>query len=244
MDNISKSSFYHVIWHTKIMAINQCTELDICLLQTVDEMNVINGGFQSKYTGQGALYCYYRSSIQALCDSEFCLLFYSVAAPGSTNVGARPTSLLWINNLMPGSFVASNFAYPISKQSGSTRFWCGALFRKKMIPSAFIFRNFLSILRYPCLFGVIARLHNFFINRREVKVKINKVYHVSAQLQLPHEPTALGYIPANAPNVINRERLLVLHDILCTHVHNGNLNKCPVCESLQNASIQNRNRIY
>ena len=94
----------------------------------------------------------------------------------------------------------------------------------------------------PHLFGAIARLHNLYINRSEAKVKINKTYHVSAELQLPHEPTTPGYIPSDALNVINREGSSVLRDILWTHVYNNNL-KRPVCESLKNALIQKRNSL-
>ncbi len=70
------------------------------------------GNVPAYYSGH---YCY-RLNVQALCDSECSLLFYSVAAPGRTNdaKAIRKTNLpLWINNLPPGMFAASDCAYPI-----------------------------------------------------------------------------------------------------------------------------------
>ncbi len=69
------------------------------------------------------------------------------------------------------------------------------------------------------LFGAIARLHNFCISEREAGTKLTKVYRVPSQMQQPHEPTMLGYVPSDAPNVTSREGSSVLRDILSTCIH-------------------------
>ncbi len=60
------------------------------------------------------------------------------------------------------------------------------------------------------LFGAIARLHNFCINEGEDGIKLMKMYQAPSQMQQPHEPTMLGYVPTDAPNVTTREGFSVL----------------------------------
>ncbi len=60
------------------------------------------------------------------------------------------------------------------------------------------------------LFGAIARLHNFCINEGEDGRKLMKMYQDPSQTQQPREPTMLGYVPTDAPNVTSREGSLVL----------------------------------
>jgi hypothetical protein len=55
------------------------------------------------------------------------------------------------------------------------------------------------------LLSGIIRLHNYCINNHEEKPLISQMYKISATQQHPHEPSVLGYIPSDAPNVISRE---------------------------------------
>jgi hypothetical protein len=50
-----------------------------------------------------------------------------------------------------------------------------------------------------------------------------RVYKVPATQQNAHEPSVLGYVPSDAPNVISREGTSHLHEILAKQVANNNL---------------------
>jgi hypothetical protein len=95
----------------------------------------------------------------------------------------------------------------------------------------------------PLLFGAIAILHNYCINEREMPIKLTKVYRVPAQMQQPHEPTILGYVPSDAPNVVSREGTSILRDVLSAHIHKLNL-KRPMTESLRSALMQKRKGLF
>jgi hypothetical protein len=57
----------------------------------------------------------------------------------------------------------------------------------------------------PKLINAIARLHNYCIIEQEPIPQLDIMYRVHAGSQLPHEPTALGYIPLDAPQITSRE---------------------------------------
>jgi hypothetical protein len=53
--------------------------------------------------------------------------------------------------------------------------------------------------------------------------KLDIMYRVHAGLQLPFEPTALGYIPSDVPQIASRECVSHYREILKQHVANDNL---------------------
>ena len=63
-------------------------------------------------------YCTYGVNVQAVCDADCRVYFYSLAAPGKTNdnIALKKTSLpAWLNSLPPGFFVACDCAYSLSE---------------------------------------------------------------------------------------------------------------------------------
>jgi hypothetical protein len=84
---------------------------------------------------------------------------------------------------------------------------------------------------------------NYCINERETPIKLTKVYRVPTQMQQPHDPTILGYVPSDAPNVVSREGTSILRDVLSARIHKLNL-KRPMTESLRSALMQKRKGLF
>jgi hypothetical protein len=195
-------------------------------------------------------YCTYGVNIQAMCDADCRVTFFSLAAPGKTNdnVAIKKTSLpAWLESLPPGYFIAADCAYSLTEH----------LVTPYSGPQRFLERNdnfnfFLSLLciRIKMAFGLlvtmwrilhtpinvkfsnlrklvsgIIRLHNYCINNHEEKPLISQMYKISATQQHPHEPSVLGYIPSDAPNLISREGVSHLREILSRRVANNNLER-------------------
>ena len=173
--------------------------------------------------------------------------------------------LKWIEDLPPGYFVSCDCAYSITEHligpySGPERFlekndafnfylsqlririeMCFGLMVTKW--RILTMPLCIKLCNISLLFGAIARLHNFCINEREAGTKLAKVYRVPSQMQHPHEPTMLGYVPSDAPNVTSREGSSVLRDVFSTRIHRQNL-KCPLTETLRNALVQKRKGLF
>jgi len=144
---ISRPSFFHLVWHT-IDVINSCDTLNIDLprLHELDQLR--SGFYQISTDGVmdgciGALdgylmritapshrecdnvsayfsghYCTYGVNVQAVCDADCRVNFYSLTALGKTNdnISIKKTSLpAWLNSLPPGCFAASDCAYSLSE---------------------------------------------------------------------------------------------------------------------------------
>jgi hypothetical protein len=63
-------------------------------------------------------YCWNGIHLQAICNSNYCFLYFAVAALEKTNniKAIKKTTLLdWIEKLPPGYFVACDCAYSISE---------------------------------------------------------------------------------------------------------------------------------
>jgi hypothetical protein len=56
------------------------------------------------------------------------------------------------------------------------------------------------------------------ISEQEPIPQLDIMYRVRAGSQLPHEPTALGYIPLDAPQITSREGVSHYREILKQHV--------------------------
>jgi len=93
------------------------------------------------------------------------------------------------------------------------------------------------------LLNAIFQLHNYCIDNREPSIPLHRIYKVSANQQQPTEPTQLGYIPSDAPNVISREGSSHLPEILARRVADNNLTG-PLTTSLYRAMQQRRLAIY
>ena len=93
------------------------------------------------------------------------------------------------------------------------------------------------------IFNAIVRLHNYYIDNREPSIPVHRIYKVPANQQQPHEPTQLGYIPSDAPNVISREGSSHLREILARRVADNNLT-CPFTTSLYRAMQHRRLAMY
>jgi hypothetical protein len=133
----------------------------------------------------------------------------------------------WLESLPPWYFVASDCAYNIKEHlvapySGFTRFLevndnYNFYLSQMCIHIEMAFRIMVTkwhilcsplcvkLSNVPKLMNVIARLHNYCISEQEPIPQLNAMYRVHAGSQLPHEPTALGYIPLDAPQITSRE---------------------------------------
>jgi hypothetical protein len=65
----------------------------------------------------------------------------------------------------------------------------------------------------------------------------------SSSKSTAHEPTQLGYIPSDAPNVVSREGSSHLREILARHVGDNNLTR-PLTISMTRAMQQRRLAMY
>ncbi len=62
-----------------------------------------------------------------------------------------------------------------------------------------------------CLASALLTSRNNKITRSRIRwQQTKKVYRVPAQMQQPHEPIILGYVPSDAPNVVSREGTSIL----------------------------------
>ncbi len=69
------------------------------------------------------------------------------------------------------------------------------------------------------------------------------MYRIPGNIQLPYEPTELGYMPSDAQNTISREGSSILRNVLRQRIHERNL-KRPIDQSLCHALMQKRNSLY
>jgi hypothetical protein len=84
--------------------------------------------------------------------------------------------------------------------------------------------DLLSVAEDLCLASALLTSRNNKITRSRIRwQQTKKVYRVPAQMQQPHEPTILGYVPSDAPNVVSRECTSILRDVLSAHIHKLNL---------------------
>jgi hypothetical protein len=144
---INRPSFFRLVWHT-IDVINSCDTLNMDLPRLHELDQLCSGFYQISTDGVmdgciGALdgylmritapshrecgnvsayfsghYCTYGVNVQAVCDADCHVYFYSLAAPCKTNdnVAIKKTSLpAWLNSLLPGFFVACDCAYSLSE---------------------------------------------------------------------------------------------------------------------------------
>jgi len=213
-------------------------------------------------------YCTYGVNIQAMCDADCRFTFFSLAAPGKTNdnVAIKKTSLpAWLESLPPGYFIAADCAYSLTKHlvtpySGPQRFlerndnfnFFLSQLRIRIEMAFGLLVTMWRILHTPInvkfsnlrkLVSGIIRLHNYCINNREEKPLISRMYKISATQQHPHEPSVLGYIPSDAPNVISREGVSHLREILSRRVANNNLER-PITAATRSGLQQRRLTMY
>lgn len=213
-------------------------------------------------------YCTYGVNIQAMCDADCRFTFFSLAAPGKTNdnVAIKKTSLpAWLESLPPGYFIAADCAYSLTEHlvtpySGPQRFlerndnfnFFLSQLRIRIEMAFGLLVTMWRILHTPInvkfsnlrkLVSGIIRLHNYCINNREEKPLISRMYKISATQQHPHEPSVLGYIPSDAPNVISREGVSHLREILSRRVANNNLER-PITAATRSGLQQRRLTMY
>jgi hypothetical protein len=193
-------------------------------------------------------YCSYGVNLQAMCDADCCFTFFSIAAPGKTkdNVATKKTSLpAWLESLPPGYFIAADCAYSVTEhlvtpyygpqcfleRNDNLNFFLSQLHIR--IETAFgLLVTKWRILHTPInvkfsnlrkLVSGIITLHNYCINNQEEMPLITRMYKVAATQQHPHEPSLLGYIASDAANIISREGVSHLQEILTRQVANNNL---------------------
>lgn len=88
------------------------------------------------------------------------------------------------------------------------------------------------------------KLHNFCIDNRDSSpIKIVSQYKVPSSMRYPHEPTQLGYIPTDAPNVISREGTSHLREVLANRVGKENLSR-PMLSQQRRFLEEKRNKLY
>jgi hypothetical protein len=220
-------------------------ELDGYLMRITAPSQAQCGNVTAYFSGH---YCSYGVNLQAMCDADCRFTFFSLAAPGKTNdnVAIKKTSLpAWLELLPPGYFIAADFAYSIMEHlvtpfSGPQRFLerndnfnfflsqlririemaFGLLVMKWRMLHTPINVKFSNLRK---LVSGIITLHNYCINNREEMPLITKMYKVAATQQHPHEPSVLGCIPSDAANIISREGVSHLREILTRQVANNNL---------------------
>jgi hypothetical protein len=66
-------------------------------------------------------------------------------------------------------------------------------------------------------------LHNFCVENREPTLWLQYIYKVRQEHLHLHEPSVLGYVTSNTPNIVCREGTSFLREILADHVHTNNL---------------------
>jgi hypothetical protein len=93
------------------------------------------------------------------------------------------------------------------------------------------------------LLSAVVRLHNYCIDNQEPSMALKCIYKVPANQQHAHEPTQLGYIPTDAPNVISREGSSHLREILAKRVADKNLEH-PISATTKRALQQQRLAMY
>ena len=93
------------------------------------------------------------------------------------------------------------------------------------------------------LLSAVVRLHNYCIDKWEPSMALKCIYKVPANQQHAHEPTQLGYIPTDAPNVISREGSSHLHEILARRVAENNLAR-PISATTKRALQQRSLSMY
>ncbi len=219
--------------------------LDGFLLWIPPPLAKVAGNVSSYYSGH---YCTYGINLQAICGTGCRFYFLALAAPGragDVKAIAKTSVPTLLESLPPGYFVASDCAYNITEHlvalySGFTHFLEDndnfIFYLSQMhIQIEMAFRIMVkkwSILcsplciklsNVPKLMNAIARLHNYCISEQEPIPQLNIMYSVHAGSQLPHEPTALGYIPSNAPQITSREGVSHYREILKQHVASNNL---------------------
>jgi hypothetical protein len=239
--------------------------LDGFLLRIVAPPANIVGNVSSFYSGH---YCTYGINLQAICDADCRFYFLALAAPGKTGdvkAIAKTSVPNWLESLPPGYFVASDCAYNITEHlvapySGFTRFledndnfnFYLSQMRIRIEMSFGIMVTKWRILRSPLcvklsnvprLINAIARLHNYCIIEQEPIPQLDIMYRVRAGSQLPHEPTALGYIPSDAPQITSREGVSHYREILKQRVSSNNLVR-PLNNMTTRALQQRRAALY
>ena len=182
------------------------------------------------------------------------------------NVAIKKTCLpAWLESLPPGYFIAADCAYSLTEHlvtpySGPHRYLekndnfnfflsqlririemaFGLLVTKWRILHTPINVKFSNLRK---LVSGIFRLHNYCINNRDETPLISRIYKVSVTHHHPHEPSLLGYIPSDAPNVISREGVSHLREILSKRVANNNLER-PITAATRSALQQRRLAMY
>jgi len=239
--------------------------LDGFLLRIVAPPANIVGNVSSFYSGH---YCTYGINLQAICDADCRFYFLALAAPGKTGdvkAIAKTSVPNWLESLPPGYFVASDCAYNITEHlvapySGFTHFledndnfnFYLSQMRIRIEMSFGIMVTKWRILRSPLcvklsnvprLINAIARLHNYCIIEQEPIPQLDIMYRVRAGSQLPHEPTALGYIPSDAPQITSREGVSHYREILKQRVSSNNLVR-PLNNMTTRALQQRRAALY
>jgi hypothetical protein len=161
-------------------------------------------------------------------DCQF--YFLALAAPGragDVKAIAITSVCTLLESLPSGYFVASDCAYNITEHlvalySGFTcflednnnfYFYLSQMHIRIemafgiMVTKWHILRSPLCVKlsNVPKLMSAIARLHNYCISEQDPIPQLDIMYHVHAGSQLLHEPTALGYIPLDAPQITSRE---------------------------------------
>ncbi len=171
-----------------------------------------------------------------------------LAAPGKTGdvkAIAKAPVPTWLESSPPGYFVFSDCACNITEHlvapySGFTRFlednknynfYLSQMHIRIEMAFGIMVTKWhilhcplcVKLSHVPKLINAIARLHNYCIIEREPILHLDTMYRVHAGLQLPHEPTALGYIPSDAPQITSRKGASHYREILKQRVSSDNL---------------------
>jgi hypothetical protein len=230
--------------------------LDGYLTRITAPSNTECGNVGAYFSGH---YCTYGVNVQAMCDADCRFCFFCPAAPGKTNdcVAIKKTCLpAWLESIPPGFCITSDCAYSITEHSiapfsGPQQFlekcdnfnfflsqlhiWIEMAFRLMVTKWRILHTPInVKLLNQKKLLNAIEQLHNYCIDNREPSIPLHRIYKAPANQQQPHEPTQLGYIPSDAPNVISRKGSSHLREISARQVADNNLTG-PLTTSLYRA---------